>query len=74
MKTAIEAELPKQLAADARAFVEEGWVGDYDELLAEALRRYLESHSTWLVKSFIEEDAAWGCVAENEPASSINCG
>ena len=43
MKTAIQAELPEQLVAEARAFVEQGWVGDFDELLAEALRRYLES-------------------------------
>jgi hypothetical protein len=28
--------------------------------LAEALRRYLESHSTRLAESFIREDVAWG--------------
>ena len=60
MKTAIQAELPEQLVADARAFVKEGWAGDFDELLAEALRRYLESHSTRLAESFIQEDVAWG--------------
>lgn len=58
MKTAIQAELPEQLVADARAFVEEGWAGDFDELLAEALRRYLESHSSRLAESFIRE--FWG--------------
>jgi Arc/MetJ-type ribon-helix-helix transcriptional regulator len=60
MKTAIQAELPEQLVADARAFVEEGWVGNFDELLADALRRYLESHSSRLAESFIEEDVTWG--------------
>ena len=60
MKTSIQAELPEQLVADARAFVEQGWVGDFDELLAEALRRYLESHSSRLAESFIREDVAWG--------------
>ena len=60
MKTAIQAELPEQLVADARAFVEEGWVGNFDELLADALRRYLESHSSHLAESFIEEEVAWG--------------
>jgi Arc/MetJ-type ribon-helix-helix transcriptional regulator len=60
MKTAIQAELPKQLVADARAFVEEGWAGNFDELLAEALRRYLESHSSRLAESFIREDVNWG--------------
>lgn len=60
MKTAIQAELPERLVADARAFVEEGWLGDFDELLAEALRRYLETHSSRLAESFIREDVNWG--------------
>lgn len=60
MKTAIQAELPEQLVAEARAFVEQGWVGDFDELLAEALRRSLESRSTRLAESFIREDVALG--------------
>lgn len=60
MKTAIQAELPQELVSQARAFVEEGWAGDFNELLAEALRRYLESHSTPLAESFIREDVAWG--------------
>jgi len=60
MKTAIQAELPAELLAEARAFVEQGSIGDFDELLAEALRRYLESHSTRLAESFIREDLAWG--------------
>ena len=56
MKTA----LPERLVEDARAFVEEDWVGDFDELLAEALRRYLESHSSRLAESFVGNDVAWG--------------
>ena len=60
MKTSIQAELPEELVAEARAFVEQGSVGDFNELLEEALRRYLESHSTRLAESFIREDVAWG--------------
>lgn len=60
MKTAIQTELPEELVAEARAFVKQGWVGNFDELLVEALRRYLESHSTRLAESFIQEDVAWG--------------
>ena len=59
MKTAIQAELPEQLVADARACVEEGWAGDFDELLAE-LRRYVESHFFRLAELFIREDMNWG--------------
>ena len=60
MKTAIQAELPEEVVKEARAFVEQGSVSDFNELLAEALRRYLESHSTRLAESFIREDVAWG--------------
>ncbi len=60
MSTVIQAELPPELLAQARAFVEEGWATDVNELLAEALRRYLESHSSKLAETFIREDVAWG--------------
>jgi len=60
MKTDIQAELPQELVMQARAFVEQGWAGDVNELLSEALRRYLESHSSRLAESFIREDVSWG--------------
>lgn len=60
MKTPITTELPQELVTQARAFVEEGWAGDFDELMAEALRRYLESHSARLGESFVREDVNWG--------------
>ena len=60
MKTTIRTELPSELIDRARAFVSEGWVGDLDELLAEALRRYLESHSSELTEAFLREDVEWG--------------
>jgi hypothetical protein len=60
MKTDIQAELPRELVMQARAFVEQGWAGDFNELLTEALRRYLESHSSRLAESFIREDVSWG--------------
>jgi hypothetical protein len=60
MKTPIQAELPPELVSQARSFVEDGWASDMNELLAEALRRYLESHSSRLAESFLREDVAWG--------------
>ena len=53
--------------------MEEGWAGDFDELLAEALRRYLESHSSRLVQSFIREDASWG-VERPRVSADRDCG
>jgi hypothetical protein len=60
MKTSIQAELPEELLAQARTFMEESWSGDLNALLAEALRRYLDSHSTLLNDAFIREDVEWG--------------
>ena len=59
-KTLIQAELPSELTDRARAFVREGWAVDFDALLGEALRRYLESHSGQLTEEFVMEDVTWG--------------
>jgi len=60
MKTHIHAELPEELVAKAAAFVERGWAQDMDQLLAEALQRYLDTHSERLTEAFVREDVAWG--------------
>ena len=60
MKTPVQAQLPQELVAAARAFVEEGWASDFDTLLSESLRRYLESHAATLTESFVREDVKWG--------------
>lgn len=59
-KVRIDAELPAALAAQARAFVAEGCANDLDDLLAEALRRFLESHASELTEAFMKEDVRWG--------------
>jgi hypothetical protein len=41
MKIVIQAELPEELFRQARAYVQEGWAAGFNELLADALRRYL---------------------------------
>ena len=60
MPTTIQAELPDELTARAQAFVKEGWASNFNELLAEALRRFLESHSTGLIESMVMADVEWG--------------
>jgi hypothetical protein len=59
-KTVIQAELPPELTARARSYVEEGWAADFNELLADALRRFLESHSARVTESFVMDDVKWG--------------
>jgi len=59
-KTTIQAELPPELTARALAFVQEGWASDFNELLADALRRFLESHPARVTESFVLDDVKWG--------------
>ncbi len=46
MKTSVQTELPDKLISQAQTLIDHGWASDFDELLADALRRYLESHSS----------------------------
>jgi hypothetical protein len=48
------------LTERARTFVAEGWAGNFNELLAEALQRYLESHSAAMTEDFVMSDVQWG--------------
>lgn len=59
-KTVIQAELPPELTERAHTYVKEGWAADFNELLADALRRFLESHSARVTETFIMEDVKWG--------------
>ena len=59
-KTLIQAELPPELTARARSYIEEGWASDFNELLAESLRRFLESHSSRVTETFVMNDVRWG--------------
>ena len=59
-KTTIQAELPPELTARALSYVEEGWASDFNELLADALRRFLESHSARVTEGFVLSDVQWG--------------
>lgn len=59
-KILIQAELPPELTDRARSFVEEGRAADMSGLLAEALRRFLESHAGELTESIVINDVDWG--------------
>ena len=63
-KTLVQANLPPELAARARSYVDEGWAGGFDELLADALRRFLESHAARVTENLVMEDVKWGLHGE----------
>ena len=46
--------------AQAQNMVEQGWIDNMDALIAEAMRRYIESHQQTISERFIREDIEWG--------------
>jgi hypothetical protein len=60
MSTLVETQIPNQLWQQAQNMVKEGWISNMDALVAEAIRRYVESHQQTLSERFIREDIEWG--------------
>ena len=61
MQTAtIQTDVPIGLLAEMQMLVEAGWFRDLDDLMLDALRRFVESHRAELMERFIREDVQWG--------------
>ena len=58
--TSIQTEVPSGLITQAQKLIEAGWFRDLDELMLDALRRFLESHQEELMEEFIRQDVEWG--------------
>ena len=58
--TTLNVELPDQLREQLRAFVAQGWFSSENELVQEALRRFLEARAPELAARFVKEDVGWG--------------
>ena len=56
----IQIEVPGYLLTEMQRLVEAGWFRSEDELLVDALRRFVESHRSELLEHFIREDIEWG--------------
>ena len=39
--------------------INEGWFSNMDEILSDALRRFLDSHKPDIMEHFIQEDVDW---------------
>jgi Arc/MetJ-type ribon-helix-helix transcriptional regulator len=59
MKT-IEVEIPDGLDEAIEALVRQGWYSTRDQILEEALRRFVEAHQPDLMERFVREDVEWG--------------
>ncbi len=60
MPNLIQAEVPERLWQQAQTLGAQGWASSVQELVNEALRRYLESHQDTLAEQVIQEDVVWG--------------
>jgi hypothetical protein len=58
--TTVQTEIPEGLLTQAQGLVSAGWFRNLDELLLDALRRFLESHRGELMEEFIRQDVEWG--------------
>ena len=56
----LQTEVPLALLAQAQDLVAAGWFRNVDELVLDALRRFLESHRAELMEEFIHQDVEWG--------------
>lgn len=65
MSITIQTEVPDALWQQAQYFVKQGWADNTQDLIAESLRRYLESHQDVLAEQFIQDDVAWGLHGDN---------
>ena len=56
----VQTDVPVGLLAEMQMLVESGWFRDLDDLMLDALRRFVESHRAELMERFIREDVQWG--------------
>jgi len=56
----LESEVPQRLLGEMQALVAAGWFRSLDEIVVDALRRFVESHRGELMDELIQEDVEWG--------------
>jgi Arc/MetJ-type ribon-helix-helix transcriptional regulator len=56
----IKTEVPLGLLTQVQKLVDAGWFRSLDDVMLDALRRFVESHRTELMEEFIREDVEWG--------------
>jgi len=59
MKT-VETKITDRQDRALDALVERGWFPTRDEIVQEAIRRFLDAHRPDLMERFVREDVAWG--------------
>ena len=62
--TTVQTKLPTRLLTQMQSLVSEGWFQDVNDLILDALRRFLETHRPELMEHYIWEDVEWGLHGE----------
>jgi len=65
--TTVRAELPSRLFMQMESLISEGWFQDMNDLIVDALRRFLLTHRPELMEQHIWEDVDWGLHGEEKP-------
>ena len=58
--TTVLTRIPTRLVTEIEAMVAAGLAKDVDQVVVDALRRYLDAHHPDLTEHFVREDIAWG--------------
>ena len=56
----LRTDIPPRLLTQMEMLVDAGWFRDLDDLMLDAMRRFVESHRPELMERFILEDVEWG--------------
>ncbi len=56
----LQADVPEGVMREMQSMVDAGWFRSTDELVLDALRRFLDSHRGGLMQDLIREDVEWG--------------
>jgi Arc/MetJ-type ribon-helix-helix transcriptional regulator len=60
MADTIHMTLPPRVQEQIRALIAAGWFRDENDVVSEALRRFLDTHRPDVLEQYIREDVEWG--------------
>jgi Arc/MetJ-type ribon-helix-helix transcriptional regulator len=59
MKT-VQANISEEMYRRMQVLVKEGWFPDTEEIIKQALRKFLDSHDPKVLERHLQEDLEWG--------------
>jgi Arc/MetJ-type ribon-helix-helix transcriptional regulator len=58
--TTLQTDVPPRLLAEMQSLLDAGWFGSLDEVVLDALRRFVDTHREDLMQGLVREDVEWG--------------